>query len=38
VKKQFDPSWQEWIETNVARGCDKDGMAKFYLRTIFTRF
>ena len=35
MKKQFDPSWQEWIEINVARGCDKDGMAKILLENDF---
>ena len=35
MKKQFDPSWQNWIEINVARGCDKDGMAKILLENDF---
>ena len=26
--KTIDTSWQQWIQLNIARGCDKDGIAK----------
>lgn len=35
MKKQFDASWQEWIEVNIRRGCDKEGMARILLDNNF---
>lgn len=28
MQTYMDHSWKEWIKTNIARGCDKDGMVK----------
>jgi prolyl 4-hydroxylase len=35
MKKQIPADWQDWIQTNTSRGCDKDGMVKILLEHDF---
>src|SRR6185312_2126759 len=35
--KQLTPDWADWIQHNIARGCDKDGIFKILLDEGFTR-
>jgi prolyl 4-hydroxylase len=35
MKHQFDNSWKEWIEHNLNRGCDKEGIVKILLDNDF---
>lgn len=36
MKNEFDESWKNWIQTNVDRGCCKDGIFKILLDEGFT--
>lgn len=31
AKRKFDEQWQTWLRTNLATGCDKDGLFKILL-------
>ena len=31
MDKQITQDWKDWIELNVSRGCDKDGIYKILL-------
>ena len=31
MSKEFDKSWDEWLELNLRRGCDKDGIFKILI-------
>ena len=36
MKNAFDDSWQEWVNTNIERGCDRVGMAEILLENEFS--
>ncbi len=35
MQTYMDQSWKDWIQTNLARGCDKDGMVKILFEANF---
>jgi len=35
MKTAFDASWQDWIKTNIERGCDRAGMADILMQHEF---
>ena len=35
MQTQMDQSWKEWVQINMSRGCDKDGIVKILLEANF---
>ncbi|WP_020560752.1 prolyl hydroxylase family protein [Thiofilum flexile] len=35
MQTQMDQSWKDWVQLNMSRGCDKDGMIKILLEAGF---
>ena len=31
MSKEFDKSWDDWLQLNLSRGCDKDGIFKILI-------